>query len=64
MDDERDEKREREDDEAFLDVWREWRQGQSSEEAEAMIARMLANRSPACVGVARPDLEREARGKN
>lgn len=63
MDDERDEKREREDDEAFLDVWREWRQGQSSRRRR-MIARMLANRSPACVGVARRDLEREARGKN
>lgn len=40
-------------DEAFLDVWRERRQGRTHEESEEMIAWMLAHRSPICAGVAR-----------
>ena len=43
MDDQRDE--EREDDEAFLDVWREWRRGRSREACEA--------KSPGCWRTAR-----------
>jgi hypothetical protein len=46
MDDERERDEEWEDDEAFLDVWREWRQGRSRDACEAKIAWMLANRSP------------------
>jgi hypothetical protein len=52
-----------EDDEAFLGVWREWRQGRTREEAEAKAAWMRANRSPSCAGVAQRDLEREVRGE-
>ena len=50
-------------DEAFLDVWREWRQGRTHEECEEMIAWMLAHRSPICAGVARRDLDREDQGE-
>jgi hypothetical protein len=64
MDDQRERDEEREDDERFLDVWREWRQGRSRDACEAKIAWMLATRSPRCAGVARRDLDREDRGKN
>jgi hypothetical protein len=63
MSDERDRDEERADDEAFLDVWREWRRGRTREEAEAKVASMLASRSPSCAGVARRDLDREDRGE-
>jgi hypothetical protein len=57
MADERDEEREeREGDEAFLDVWREWRAGRTRAEPEAMLVWMLANRSPICARVAQRDL--------
>jgi hypothetical protein len=52
---------EREYDDAFLDVWREWRAGRTREACEQLkIAWMLANRSPICAGVARRDIDREA----
>ena len=46
MDGQRGRDEEREDDEAFLDVWREWRQDRSRAACEAKIAWMRANRSP------------------
>ena len=64
MDGQRGRDEEREDDEAFLDVWREWRQDRSRAACEAKIAWVRANRSPSCAGVARRDLERETRRKN
>jgi hypothetical protein len=59
-DEQRDQDREREEDEAFLDVWREWRQGKTGAEADAMAAKMLRERSPICASVARRDLNRES----
>jgi hypothetical protein len=50
-------------DDAFLDVWREWRAGRTLEACEVKIAWMLANRSPICAGVARRDIDRR-RGLN
>ena len=46
MDGQRGRDEEREDDEAFLDVWREWRQDRSRAACEAKIAWVRANRSP------------------
>jgi hypothetical protein len=49
--------KEREGDEAFLVVWREWREGKTRQECKEMINFMIRNRSPWCADIARRELE-------